>query len=83
MTPDQQCPGEPSRLHPGVMRMCPSSCARWAWEAAGIDPAMAWVNGTWSCPNWAPRWPSQEHQDARAYLPRRAAEPVGRNEGVT
>lgn len=80
MTPAEQCPGQPSKLHAGVMRMCPTSCARWAWEADGMQPAMDRVDGSWSCPNWLPRWPSQH--DARAHLPQRAAEPVGRNEGA-
>lgn len=54
------CPGAPSALHPGVMRMCPTTCAHWAWEGEGMEPAAKRVAGVWQCANWAPRWPAIE-----------------------
>lgn len=82
MTPADQCPGARSPLHTGPMRVCSTTCARWAWEADGMQPAMEWINGSWSCPNWLPRWPGLEQHNARAHLPQRAAELVGSNEGA-
>lgn len=54
MSPSAQCPGAPSHLHPGVMRMCPTTCARWAYAAEGIAPAMERVEGVWQCSNHLP-----------------------------
>jgi hypothetical protein len=31
------------------MRMCPTTCARWAYAAEGIEPAMERVDGVWRC----------------------------------
>ena len=49
-----QCPGAPSRLHRGVMRACTTDCARYAWAADGIEPAMQHVDGQWQCENRLP-----------------------------
>ena len=53
--PLPQCPGQPSLLHPGVMRMCPTTCARWAWAAEGMEPAAKHVDGVWRCEMWVSR----------------------------
>ena len=53
--PLPQCPGQPSLLHPGVMRMCPTTCARWAWAAEGMEPAAERVDGVWRCEMRVPR----------------------------
>jgi hypothetical protein len=55
-----RCRGAASPLHPGVMRMCPTTCAHWAWEGEGMEPQMQRVDGVWQCPNRVPRWPEQE-----------------------
>lgn len=52
--PASACPGAPSLLHPGVMRMCPTTCARWAFAAEGMEPAAERVDGAWQCANLVP-----------------------------
>jgi hypothetical protein len=35
------------------MRMCPTTCVRWAYAAEGIEPAMRRdESGAWQCDNW-------------------------------
>lgn len=49
------CAGAKSPLHPGVMRMCPTTCARfWAFSDDGIEPAAERVDGVWKCANLVP-----------------------------
>lgn len=49
---NQPCPGAKSPLHPGVMRMCTHTCARYQWAADGMEPAAEHVDGVWRCVNW-------------------------------